>query len=86
MHTTELLEEALAAAESLGYGVRNEWLGGSGGGRCEVSGRKWIFIDLALSVSEQFDQLAEALRDDPGLYTLAISQPLSRMLGLRRSA
>ena len=86
MHAAELLDEAVAVAEKLGYGIRQEWLGGQGGGSCEISGRKWIFIDLALSVTEQLDQLAEALKSDPGMYTLAISQPLMRTLGLRRSA
>jgi hypothetical protein len=65
MHSVELLEQAIAEAERLGYGVRHEWLGGNGGGACEFAGRKWIFIDLALSVMEQLDQVTEALRDEP---------------------
>ena len=52
MHTVELLEQACAIAEQLGYQTRQEWLGGTGGGTCEFGGRKWIFIDLALSVFE----------------------------------
>ena len=45
MHTVELMEQAVVVAKALGYGVRQEWLGGCGGGACEVGGRKWIFLD-----------------------------------------
>jgi hypothetical protein len=67
MHTVELLERAIATAQRVGYTVRHEWLGGTGGGACEFGGRKWIFIDLALSVIEQLDQVSEALRNDPAV-------------------
>jgi hypothetical protein len=41
-------------------------LGGSGGGACEFGGRKWLFVDLALTVDEQLDQIGRVLRADPG--------------------
>ncbi len=68
MHTVELLEQSLELAEQLGYKIRQEWLGGTGGGACEFSGQKWIFVDLALNTVEQLDQVSSALRDDPGIY------------------
>lgn len=83
MHTVELLEEACGVAESLGYGIRQEWLGGTGGGACEFAGRKWIFIDLALNAIEQLDQVAAALRNDPGIYFASLSAPLQQMLGIQ---
>lgn len=83
MHTVELLEEACAVAESLGYRIRQEWLGGTGGGACEFSGRKWIFIDLALNAIEQLDQVATALRQDPAIYFAAMSSALQRVLDVR---
>ena len=88
MHTVELMERAVAAAESLGYGVRQEYLGGVGGGACEIAGRKWIFLDLALSAQEQFGQVIEALQGDPGLFTLELEPALCRALDIpdRRSA
>ena len=57
MHTVELREQALAVAEQLGYHIRQEWLGGSGGGQCEFAGRKWIFVDLALSAGNNLNRL-----------------------------
>ena len=86
MHTVEMMEQAVSVAESLGYGVRQEWLGGCGGGACEIAGRKWIFIDVSLTTAEQLDQLAGALQTDPALYELPLSDPLSRLLGVRQSA
>jgi hypothetical protein len=65
MHTVEMLERLKGLAEDAGYTVRHEWLGGVAGGACVFAGRKWIFVDLSLSVVEQLDQMTEALRDDP---------------------
>ena len=50
MHTVEALEQALDLAQRLGYEVRQEWLGGNGGGGCELNGQKVLFLDLALGV------------------------------------
>jgi hypothetical protein len=65
MQTVQTLERLRGIAEDAGYTVRHEWLGGVAGGACEFAGRKWIFVDLSLSVVEQLEQLADALRDDP---------------------
>ena len=82
MHTVDLMEQALAAAERLGYSIRHEWLGGSGGGSCEFGGKKWIFVDLALNNVEQLDQVLGALKHNPGFATLEFSRPLGRLLEL----
>jgi hypothetical protein len=86
MHTVELLEQALAVAEQLGYHVRHEWLGGSGGGACEFAGKKWLFVDLARNPVEQLDQVAAALLADPAIYTVDLSPALRKLLGIRRTA
>jgi hypothetical protein len=85
MHTVELLQGMMETAERAGYTVRLEWLGGAGGGACEFGGRKWIFVDLALSVVEQLDQVAAALADDPRAAQVA-AQPVRNYLGHRRAA
>jgi hypothetical protein len=86
MHTVEMLERLKLLAEEAGYTIRHEWLGGSGGGKCEFAGRKWIFVDLSLSVVEQLDQVAAALKDDPAVWTLDLPVPVTRMLGRRLAA
>jgi hypothetical protein len=60
MHTVELLERALRAAEGLGYRVRQEWLDGPGAG-CEIKGEKWLFLDLASNPLDQLDVVAGVL-------------------------
>jgi hypothetical protein len=81
-----LLEQALCVAEQLGYRTRQEWLGGTGGGACEFAGKKWIFIDLALTAVEQLEQVTKALRNDPAIYLADLTPPMQRLLGVRRSA
>jgi hypothetical protein len=86
MHTVELLACALDVAESLGYGIRHEWLAGAMGGYCEIAGRRWLFIDLALSPAEQLDQVAGALQQDARIQTIALPVPLRELLGPRKAA
>lgn len=86
MHTVETLERLKELAEQAGYTIRHEWLGGSGGGKCEFAGRKWIFVDLSLSVVEQLDQVAAALKDDPAVWLLDLPVPVTRALGRRMAA
>ena len=86
MHTVELMEQGIAALELLGYGVREEYLGGTGGGGCEIAGRKWVFVDVALSKSEQLDQILDTLRQDVAIHSLSLSADLAAILGIRRAA
>lgn len=86
MHTVERLEQVLAVAQQLGYQVRQEWLGGSGGGSCEIKGRKVLFVDLALSALEQLDQAADALQRDARLTTLKMPVEVRQLLTPRRAA
>jgi hypothetical protein len=66
MHTVQRLGEALQRAGRLGYEVRQEWLGGNGGGACELRGRKILFLDLALGPADQLDQVLGALGEGGG--------------------
>ena len=86
MHTVELLEEALRVAEQLGYSIRHEWLGGAGGGACEIRGRKWLFVDLALNAVEQLEQVAAVLQADAAVYAVELPPAMRRLLGIRKSA
>lgn len=86
MHTVDLLERALALAARLGYRVRQEWLGGNGGGACEIRGQKWLFIDLAVGPEEHLAVVLDALRVDPQVLSETPDPVMSQMLGLRKSA
>jgi hypothetical protein len=78
MHRVERLERLLGEAVQRGYIVRQEWLGGRGGGTCEIAGRKHLFVDLALSTGEQLAQIAEALAMDDRLAAQRASLPVDR--------
>ncbi|MBN1912586.1 MAG: hypothetical protein JW818_22890 [Pirellulales bacterium] len=86
MHTVEQLEATLAVAKSAGYQIRQEWLGGAGGGGCQFGGQKWLFLDLALGPAEQLDQVVDALRDDPSVVGLAMPEAVRTLLGVRKTA
>ena len=86
MHTIELLEQALAAARRLGYTLRPEWFAGSGGGGCELKGRKFLFLDLDLSPAEQLDQVLETLRHEPEAANLPLPGELRKLLQVRKIA
>ena len=86
MHTVELLKEAVETAQQLGYEVRQDWLGGNGGGHCLVRGRKWLLLDLAQSADEQLNIVAEALRGDAGVGRAATSQELAKRIAVRNAA
>jgi hypothetical protein len=86
MHTVELLEHALAAAQHLGYRIRHEWLGGIGGGGCLLNGQKWIFLDLAQAPSEQLEDVANAIQGEPDLVRLTLPPELRSFLDVRRIA
>jgi hypothetical protein len=86
MHTVELLDHALEVARQLGFRIRHEWLGGSGGGGCLIKGEKWLFLDLALTPFEQLALVADTVRGDPGLTQIEMTSSLQTYLEVRRSA
>ena len=86
MHTVDLYEIAKQLAESLGYEVREENLGGVGGGACEVAGRKCLFVDVTLGVVERLDQVTDVLQADPAIYVATVPPELQGILGISKAA
>jgi hypothetical protein len=86
MHTVELLDEALGAARRMGYDVRQDWLGGDGGGHCLVRGRRMLLLDVAQSPDEQLDVVIEALRSEANAARHVQSRELMQRLSLRTAA
>jgi hypothetical protein len=83
MQTVQLLNEALDVARRVGFEVRQDWLGGNGGGHCLVRGRRLLLLDVAQSPDEQLDVVADALRGEERVATLKISRKLAdRIAGL----
>jgi hypothetical protein len=89
MHTVELLEQALDLAERSGIVVRQDWFAGGPAGCCQVKGRQWLLLDLALSPAEQLEQVLQALAsvDKVDEVDAAATNPqLQKLLSLRKAA
>jgi len=69
MNTIQKIDRLTAIAEKLGYQVRYDYFGGTGGGTCEFAGKKILFMDLALTSAEQLERLEETLAREPLLST-----------------
>jgi hypothetical protein len=86
MHTVNLLESCLELAKKLDYEIRQDWLGGEGGGSCVLRGRKILFLDLALDPTEQLELVLDALRREPQALDYSLPEPVHELLALRQSA
>lgn len=61
MNEQTLLEELLALLENNGVSIRNEPLGGSGGGLCTVKGQQVFFADTQAASGVTAAACAEAV-------------------------
>jgi hypothetical protein len=86
MLTVEILDQALSALRQIGIEPRMEWLGGSGGGECEFAGRRWLFLDLAQTPSEQLEAALACLASEPALQRQKLPDELARLLTRRKIA
>ena len=86
MKVVEQLERCLELARQVGYGIRHEWLDSSGGGACEIGGKRWSFVDLAQSPAEQLDQVVEAIYGEPGLAEIGLPEEVQSLFDNRRAA
>jgi len=86
MHTVELLRDAMEAARRVGYDVRQDWLGGDGGGHCLVRGRRLLLLDVAQAPEEQLEVVADALCGELDATIDVASPRLAEWLELRNAA
>jgi hypothetical protein len=61
MNEQNILEELLALLEANGVTIRNEPLGGSGGGLCTIKGQNIFFVDTQASSAVSAAMCAEAV-------------------------
>ncbi len=67
MDTINQLEQKLAQLQRLGYAVRYDWFGGTGGGACQLGNQKCLFLDLALGAHDHLHLVDEVLQSElPG--------------------
>jgi len=61
-HVVSRLANRMREARSMGFKIRQEFLGGQPGSWCEIEGTKFIFVDSAQSAIEQLSVLDDAIR------------------------
>lgn len=72
MNEQRILEELFALLEAKGVNIRNEPLGGSGGGLCTVKGEHIFFVDTQATSAETGAKCAEAVSKLLDIETLYI--------------
>jgi hypothetical protein len=72
MNEQRILEELLVLLEADGVNIRNEPLGGSGGGLCTVKGEHVFFVDTQATSVEMAATCAEAVAKLLDIETLYI--------------
>lgn len=76
MDATTQLDTIVRLFEQLGVEVRQERLGGNGGGLCRIRGRRVVFVDLDADAATRLDRCVEALAAVPKAAEVYISPEL----------
>lgn len=84
MDATSQIDSIVHLIEQLGIEVRQERLGGSGGGLCRIRGQRVVFVDLDADAATRLDRCVEALAAVPEAAEVYINPDLrERMDRLR---
>ncbi len=62
---SDRLEELLTLSEKLGIEVRAEFMGGGGGGLCQLKGAQVLFVDTSADVTTRYERTLAALATLP---------------------
>ena len=80
MDTNALYEEAMESLNRLGVEVRQEHLGGEGGGCCTIKGRRVVFVDLDAGVRRRLECCVERLRGLAEVEAMYLSPALRNLI------
>ena len=86
MDATTQLDTIVRLFEQLGVEVRQERLGGSGGGMCQIRGKRVVFVDLDADAATRLDQCVAALATVPEAATVFISPELRELVDNLRAS
>ena len=64
MNAVEEFDLLVAKVQASGFRIRYDYFGGTGGGFCRFGGTDWLFIDLALSVTERLETLIQQMEQN----------------------
>lgn len=80
MNEQRIVEELLALLEGTGVGLRNEPLGGRGGGLVTIKGEKVFFVDTEAGSAEVAIQCAEAAVELLDIETVYLRPEVRRFI------
>lgn len=86
MSVVEQFEQLIEIAQQLGYRIRYDYFGGTGGGACEYGGTRWLFVDLGMSSVDRLEKLQAELSAEPFLQSLNLPAEQQQRLGLQSRA
>lgn len=67
MHEVDKLGHLLESCRAIGIVVRDESLGGDGGGLCRLRGQRVLFVDADDDDAGRYQKTVSALKDEPEL-------------------
>ncbi len=68
--------------EQLGVEVRQERLGGAGGGLCQLRGRRVVFVDLDADAATRIDRCIKALATVPEASSVFVNPNLREQIDM----
>lgn len=71
-----VLDECRQVLDRIGIGVRNEHLGGSGGGLCTLAGKRVLFLDDDSDLGTRLETCVRALAEIPAVQEFYLSPML----------
>ena len=80
MNEQNILEELLALLEANGVTIRNEPLGGSGGGLCIIKGQRILFVDTQAPSAVSAAICAEAVPKVVDVEQIYIKQQIRQYI------
>jgi hypothetical protein len=80
MNEQNVLEELLDLLEANGVTIRNEPLGGSGGGLCAIKGQRIFFVDTQASSAVSAAMCAEAISKVVDIEQIYLKQQVRQFI------
>jgi hypothetical protein len=65
MYEVDKLGHLLESCRAIGIVVRDESLGGGGGGLCRLRGQRVLFVDADADDAGRYEKTISALKDEP---------------------
>jgi hypothetical protein len=80
--TIDQIDAWTEVASQLGYTIRYDHFGGTGGGLCEFGSTRALFMDVSLSSLEQLERLEQTIGLDPLIGQIELPESIKSSLAI----